>query len=1473
MSNYNVLIHFSDQDRSYPVLAQGFSLKECVGAGGKHATQTCALRVKSREISALFLTETQKYIPCELKQGTSVIFEGVARPYQKLSAQGNDESPFAFEIMDMTEAMHIQLEEHVYIGETLEEIIDDLYSKSNFSQALNIPEELSEKTVNYIKIENSQYLDEVLSAILFEYGYDFLFSVGNCDIIPTTTEAVPNQAINDIETTFNVQRSDDWQDGLNCSYKDLGVEKGLCVGAINRCYDESGWTIYVRERRSGLFYDNDMHHNVSVLPEGRGLVAFNFRDLFSKVPNAQVVGIDNLRVTAYLADEDGVSISPHVEYVDLNTCKMWVSYSGNFDIQFGKAWTFVIRIYADVSYLKGSSTELYVQNGIKPQDVALKYVNTQQDAVSYGQREYARQKNKGVTYTFSSRTHYSAGEFYVLDEDNVTFIDTVVRILSCERDMNGIFSIKAEGANAIGLSVPISYLYKADVENNSLLGFELNASKLSIIPPEILTVTASGSLTEVVDPRISFKWFINDTEVSSTQPFILTVQSDSLQNGDNLIELRSYMQDVEGAVKTASITVTCVASAKIEYGIGSSFSDYTTVETWASVQPVPTASKPYIWARTSTSGSWVYLCMNKPADASPTLTLSSNANAIIRDDRSPRYESITFTASILNYTYSTIKWFVNDVEVTGASTNTYIHAYSVKGASGLNVKVQLLDTLGQEVASKSLLVDSINNLTQTRHTFGSSERILPNAIYSEVVETEPIAGKTYFVITNKTSTAPTAYIYEAVEVSSFDPTETYYQLDGYYINGDSFVLVSVTGDLKTSEVYVCNNESWQSLENLSDYPLKEAILAESLPSVFEQAGASANHVQANGYDWFRQIISEYISGIVYYVGGYIYGGDVSVSPDGEGGYIPTFTGRGFFLDKNGQFQCNEGTFNSIKVSKAQLDDCEITNSRVQGKLEANAFITYDGVPSIGAGDVTASDWNHISGTEATRIDLTVDLPAGADYKIVRFGSPIKYYAFPIGKSFGAANATIYKADSIEGPYTAITCQPSSKTIKVSEFTDVVETGSNIYMYAIGMVYENSGYYAGCLWRTTDCVTWTPLFTGDYKFTHISFYTDWTRQSMCFVGSNMYGNGKYIWINSTGRFEDTSEWGFINLGNVADEFIDVSFIGFAGNNHCYLCTMYKKWYIVYSDGRGASYAHLANSGNQNTQSILCRFTPYDDGSGGQPGFFVGYNSTDSTNRRGTGINIYHGTFYSSNYSFSYELVSQNPSSYYKDYVSSCIYYNNAGKAKLFTTFDMNRIIEFDPDSSSISILQTVFEVKMIYTLRNVGYLILARRAGISKINSGFFIDNLISYLSSVLPKTTQTWRNQLDEGEFETLTEPLKVLHDATGSFVFNGSTYNFTALKVEVDKLVFLVNGSQVSYTKDMGSSSQIFVNNLVIAATLERLETSDIEAKRNTATIGKLHAFYEAYFQKLFLSNLPTTAPATRGAVWNDNGTLKIVQ
>lgn len=163
-------------------------------------------------------------------------------------------------------------------------------------------------------------------------------------------------------------------------------------------------------------------------------------------------------------------------------------------------------------------------------------------------------------------------------------------------------------------------------------------------------------------------------------------------------------------------------------------------------------------------------------------------------------------------------------------------------------------------------------------------------------------------VTNNTRHRRTFGVDSSVKGDTYTEGATEYN----YIEGDSFVQVSVSGDTKTAVIKAYIQDSWIELNNFPTYSRYDEILTDSLPDVFSVYQAE-NHVVAAGYDWFKQIIAEHISAVYYFVGGAIYGYGQNGSVDMTQSLGNRVSGDAFIIDANGIIEFSSGFARDMNV--------------------------------------------------------------------------------------------------------------------------------------------------------------------------------------------------------------------------------------------------------------------------------------------------------------------------------------------------------------------------------------------------------------------------------------------------------------------------------------------------------------------------------------------------------------------------------
>lgn len=569
---YTLTIHFKDGDRDYAVLREGFTLSDLVGAKGKHATQSLSCQIRSREAALAFLMARDELIRAELKDGSGVVFEGVVRPYRNFSARGNREDNLSLEVLDYTEMMHSYASEAIiYKAQSVKHIFTDVYNLCGIPSELVIPAALESISVDYCICKKGEYFDAWLSQMLFEYGYDFRFSVGRCEIIPTAADG-SDQSIDDIRNTLSVSRSDDRNDGVRIRYSNY-PSKRMRI-ADHRSIEfrlPLSWNQFtVNQRKSGYYYNNQMNE------ESRATEKW-LKWFPSGISASDIVGISDVRYDWYIDQPDYLQVGPRdwlnlvgtYDY-DLTGAAVSIQYDAQFNTgRWQGGWQFVITADANVRYRVDNAEETYTE-GDSPNVVSTQFITTKEMAEALAQREYARLAQASVTYSFTSLTWYEAGKFYNLS-DSVTGISTLVRVLSCDMNADGIFTIKAEGAGEIGAAVETKTLRLADLTeaSNEFMVLTVDDDELEV--GESARVEVSGEILELQDEYgFTYKWYLNNTEIEGESGTALSIPSGRLNGGRNEVRCDSLYNGEVHASASAFITNLAVSETEIEYAVGNS---------------------------------------------------------------------------------------------------------------------------------------------------------------------------------------------------------------------------------------------------------------------------------------------------------------------------------------------------------------------------------------------------------------------------------------------------------------------------------------------------------------------------------------------------------------------------------------------------------------------------------------------------------------------------------------------------------------------------------------------------------------------------------------------------------------------------------------------------------------------------------------------------------------------------------------
>lgn len=653
MGVWTLRMRFDGDDKEYSAgILEDATIKECVGAKGKHAMQSCSVSILDRTLAAMVFNSS-KDIDAKICNGNTVMFEGVIRPYAKLSAEMAHENPIELEVIDYTQVLHCyvytDLSEIKSISQSVKDkciqtftasdisisdLIEKLFTLTGITDkvSLVIPELESKK--QYFVLEAGAYVDEVIEELLYEYCLDYRFSPGTLTVYSTkvvnadSTPIAATQSLSSFNLSFTVKREDVSEDGVSISYGDYHTGR-------YKIYSESGkwkletWWDHPELLKKGYYYNRGVH---STLDDYTTNVPWSFPSDLNGKTVVSVYGVE-AKVTfpyfsvsacnAYCTEYDKDGGKPYIRYGELSS--KWV----------GKIWGFNIEVYANVVY-RDSSLKYEQMLGLNPTKITTDYIETAGEARLLCANVQARNERSAYKYEFSTRTSLVPGSIVRISEDKVTGLVTDVRITSrTYNPLTLLYSYEAEGAGTVSIPVIFSG-YNAtstpeEVDENSHL-ISLSSTKNSFIVEEAdteFTVTALGLLFSVFG--CSPLWSFNG-ETQSEEGLTLTLKKSLLKIGANTVKCstlydgQTYESSITIALVQASVdlsssyewtvtdTIDAPASRETFFAFDDylmSYDDYYIVldDTWTSEMPGVSADQ-FLWLRIPASdGSYSVIRM------------------------------------------------------------------------------------------------------------------------------------------------------------------------------------------------------------------------------------------------------------------------------------------------------------------------------------------------------------------------------------------------------------------------------------------------------------------------------------------------------------------------------------------------------------------------------------------------------------------------------------------------------------------------------------------------------------------------------------------------------------------------------------------------------------------------------------------------------------------------------------------------
>lgn len=835
MNDWKVTIHWAEGDGTY-------ELSDCkinclVGSLGKHATQKAQVKISknAKNVSMRAMSQTTDYC-ADIYNGTSLEFSGVISKGWSFSAQTVQVDPVELTVNDLTTKLHA----YVYSADTLKLLPEasGLVSEASWKdykvcdpddtdhslahlllQAGGISDIQCDtsctQAVQYLALAEGDYLDEILSELLFEYGLDFIFVGKTAHIISTDPSREPSATITEFRRTLSGQGSLTNFDGVKIEYYKYQSKRVKLASHDWDVHAGTGWTGYVPEG-SAEKHSADITWNLSSFASAYS--GYQMMSLTAVICEKDTDNIEHSKVEMTGVSDTGC----HIE------AKAWGWWSQNF---WGDHPEVSYDFYGDLFFRSTGTLSMYL-TGQKPDSYTFRYMADTAQLAAAAARIANMQKYGGISFAFSAFQKYDVGAVVKMNESSLLDFEGNARII--QRTYNvplGMYEYKAEGVGAVVATKDIAETEREEYEPATGVDFlRLHVSRTQILATEtadsaFVIATARGSAFDSYG--LTPLWTLNGTALDETAQEI-TIQRSQLQAGSNFVAV-SVTHDGETITRNAVVDVvvegitmqwttwpdadippvstggTFFLNGKFVTINGNLINGYT--DCWSSTYPTDIPEGWYVWQRIKTESSdWAYTIATSRKLLELTATATqwhyTNRGAIVPG------QLITLTARATGFSPSDYTWIVNGQERSETGNTLTL----TDGSTGV------------VTATACGFVASIE-LTNIQDTILSSAYL---GIQDSLPESIPAT-----VITED-GTAP---------ITTADPGQR-------IIKGDQVVLRTKNDDGTYSYVpYIYYNGSWQSADSV---PLQYSLaLTSTISDVLTVANAK-DSIQA--YNIFTNLL-------------------------------------------------------------------------------------------------------------------------------------------------------------------------------------------------------------------------------------------------------------------------------------------------------------------------------------------------------------------------------------------------------------------------------------------------------------------------------------------------------------------------------------------------------------------------------------------------------------------------------------------
>lgn len=634
-------------DKRYTMLS-GSSVKWACGELGKHRTSSMTAVVRDINLAAALISH-DGLVDAVIRKGEDIVFTGVIRPYVAISSKYDQTDELELEVLDYTEKMHVKVLERVegvqeqagcIFTETMDglkicagegSLVYKLASKAGVEIA-------SAPTVDVVlqrfELKAGEYLDDILSSLLYEYLLDYRFDAsGKMVIYQTSPDTVHTSTVSSFFGSFTIQKTDDPKDGAVVSYDKYLTVDNYKIGE----WSDSKFTLAILSGYDAGFFDAS---SKKVMWDLSGL---GDKQKAARISNVWASGWSSGPITG----------TPSVSIDSWDQKGAVISTSGGGWYYAGSVgWG--AKIYGDITYLYSEKSSVGY-TGKDTESYASRYIQRTEDAVRLV--EAIRKRNAAKSVSFSTYEDLAIGGFVRIDEAQITGLDSKIRITQKIFDViTGLYSYTAETVGSVTIAPPdISTEVEVQEPSTDLGSFlEIRADRTQVLQEESdveIHVSSSGYGLDRYGLSVSF--FLNNNSIPSSDGRTLTISKRQLQLGINTIEGVVVHNGQRYVCSLAVAYVQAGQYSSFEYAISTSpdtppdkletfftFGEYligyddaiiVLDDTWTKDQPTPTEGE-YVWMRMmSQSGEWVVVRLTGTngapgADGAPAVDFSLTAS-------------------------------------------------------------------------------------------------------------------------------------------------------------------------------------------------------------------------------------------------------------------------------------------------------------------------------------------------------------------------------------------------------------------------------------------------------------------------------------------------------------------------------------------------------------------------------------------------------------------------------------------------------------------------------------------------------------------------------------------------------------------------------------------------------------------------------------------------------------------------------